>query len=456
MVKQWLSAECVQPLFVFSLEFQRCEEVVDGFGAADEGDAVVFVQEELSAAELAVVVEAHGVAVGTGVVDDEEVAFFDRWQFALDGKFVAVFAEATDDVVNVIVWRVFLAEDGDVVVSAVHTWAHEVGHGGVNADVVAVGVLVVDGAGDEVAVRAGHHAAAFEHDLERIEAGWHDDLVVHFLDQAGNVFEIHWFLFWAIWDADAAAEIDEGNAHAGFFINFDNEIEHYLGGFSEIFWVELVGNDHGVETEFFAAFFFADGVGFDDLVLGEAVFRFFRLADELVAIAQWARVVAEADGLWQLVLAFDVFDVADVVEVEDGAEFDRVVIFCHWGVVRGEHDVFAGHADLLGEDELWQRAAVGAEAFFLEDLQQTWVWCGFDGEVFFEFWRPAECVLQAVDVVDDGFFIVDVKWGWIGFGDLFHFFFGKRNGFFGHVFASLNNYTSSLIEPLPVVKICGG
>ena len=54
------------------------------------------------------------------------------------------------------------------------------------------------------------------------------------------------------------------------------------------------------------------------------------------------------------------------------------------------------------------------------------------------------------------FFIVDVKWGWIGFGDLFHFFFGKRNGFFGHVFASLNNYTSSLIEPLPVVKICGG
>ena len=174
-----------------------------------------------------------------------------------------------------------------------------------------------------------------------------------------------------------------------FFVHFDDEIEHHLGGFCEIFWVELVGNDHGVETEFFAAFFFADGVGFDDLVFGEAVLRFFRLADELVAIAQWARVVAEADGLWQLVLAFDVFDVADVVEVEDGAEFDRVVIFCHWGVVRGEHDVFAGHADLLGEDELWQRAAVGAETFFLEDLQQTWVWCGFDGEVFFEFWRPS-------------------------------------------------------------------
>ena len=91
------------------LEFQRCEKIVDGFGAADEGDAVVFVEEKFSAAEFAVVVEAHGVAVSAGVVDDEEVAFFDRWQFALDGEFVAVFAEAADNVVNMVMWRVFLA-----------------------------------------------------------------------------------------------------------------------------------------------------------------------------------------------------------------------------------------------------------------------------------------------------------------------------------------------------------
>lgn len=219
------------------LEFQSSEEVVNGFSAANKGDAVVFVEKKFSGTEFSVVVEAHGVAMRTSIVDDEDIAFVNFWQFALDGEFVAVFAEAANDVVNMVVWSVFFAKNGDMVVSAVHPWTHEVGHAGINADVVAIGVFVMDGSGNKIAVRAGYHAAAFEHDFQWIEACRNNDFIVHFLDQAGNIFEVHRILFWTIRDTNTAAKVNEGNANAGFFVNFNDEIEHHLCSFSKIFRV---------------------------------------------------------------------------------------------------------------------------------------------------------------------------------------------------------------------------
>ena len=60
-----------------AVEGQRGEVVVDGFGAANELHVAVLLQQEFRAAELAVVVEAHGMAVGAGVEDDEAVANLD-------------------------------------------------------------------------------------------------------------------------------------------------------------------------------------------------------------------------------------------------------------------------------------------------------------------------------------------------------------------------------------------
>lgn len=126
---------------------------------------MVFVQQKFSGTKLAVVVEAHGMTVSTRVVDDEDVAFVDFWQIALDGEFVAVFAEAADDIVYVIVWCVFFAKNSDVVISAIHPWTHEVCHAGVHTDVVAIGVFVMNSGGNEVAIRASYHTTAFKHDL---------------------------------------------------------------------------------------------------------------------------------------------------------------------------------------------------------------------------------------------------------------------------------------------------
>ena len=60
-----------------AVEGQCGEVVVQCFGAADELHVAVLLQQEFRAAELAVVVEAHGVAVGAGVEDDEAVVDLD-------------------------------------------------------------------------------------------------------------------------------------------------------------------------------------------------------------------------------------------------------------------------------------------------------------------------------------------------------------------------------------------
>lgn len=51
-------------------------------------------EEEFGGAKLAVVIKAHGVAVSPRVMDDQDVAVFDFRQAAVDGEFIAVFAQS--------------------------------------------------------------------------------------------------------------------------------------------------------------------------------------------------------------------------------------------------------------------------------------------------------------------------------------------------------------------------
>ena len=64
-----------------------------GDGAADQLHAAVAAEQQLLGTQAAVVLEPHGMAVGTGVLDYQDVAINDRRQFALDSELVVVFAE---------------------------------------------------------------------------------------------------------------------------------------------------------------------------------------------------------------------------------------------------------------------------------------------------------------------------------------------------------------------------
>ena len=106
-------------------------------------------KQQLGASQLAVVIEAHGMAVSTSIVDDDAVTNVNLWQLAVNGKLIVVLAERTSNVIYMVAESLFLASNGDVVICTIHSWAHEVGHAGIKADVILVGFLFMEHSGNK-------------------------------------------------------------------------------------------------------------------------------------------------------------------------------------------------------------------------------------------------------------------------------------------------------------------
>src|SRR5699024_3368682 len=155
-----------------------------GLGAADQPVAAILAQQHLGAAQLAVVVVAHGRAVGAGVVDIDQIPDVDPRQHPVHGELVVVLAQAAHHVVFVVAGGVLLAQHRDVVVGAVHGRAHQVGGAGVQADVLLIDVLFVDGGGDQRAVGPGHEPAHLGKDGNVPHAGRDQDLLKLFADRS--------------------------------------------------------------------------------------------------------------------------------------------------------------------------------------------------------------------------------------------------------------------------------
>src|SRR6266545_6156228 len=80
-----LSRKCLQ-----FCQRQRREVVLDCLGAADQRYVAAFAQQQLGRTQLAVVVEAHGLAVRAGIVKSQQIANLDRRQRPVDRELVVV------------------------------------------------------------------------------------------------------------------------------------------------------------------------------------------------------------------------------------------------------------------------------------------------------------------------------------------------------------------------------
>ena len=74
-------------------EIQGGEVIVHRFFPSYQIDGSVCPEQEFFGAQPAVVIESHGVTMGPGVVNHQDVAIVDNGKGSLDGKFVVVFAE---------------------------------------------------------------------------------------------------------------------------------------------------------------------------------------------------------------------------------------------------------------------------------------------------------------------------------------------------------------------------
>ena len=89
--------------------------------------------------------------------------------------------------------------------------------------------------------------------------------------------------------------------------------------------------------------------------MGKTVFRLLRLADDVVAGYADAGVVTKGKAGGKTGVFFQVVDMGDVVEVDDGAEGVCFLKLVGGRIVRCQHDFFPRDPRHLGEAQLRQR-----------------------------------------------------------------------------------------------------
>ena len=187
-----------------------------------------------------------------------------------------------------------------------------------------------------------------------------------------------------------------------------------------------------MQAEALDATFLGDAIGFNELIVGQAVFRFFRLTDDVVASNEVAGIVAERQAVGEACAFFQIVDMGDVVEVDDRAEFPRLLEFVGGGVVRRQHYFLAPDARHLRQEQLGQRAAIRPRAFLGEELQDVRVWRRFHREMLAEGRRPRERREEPPQIFSDGRLVINMERRRIAPYDFFQFVFRDGKYFLWH------------------------
>lgn len=188
------------------------------------------VDKEFGMAEFTVVIEAHSVAVGAGVVNDDKVAGLDGWEMAVDGEFIDILAEGACNVSDEGEWEVIFTRDGDMVVSVVKSGAHEVSHGSIEAYEGFVGMLNVEDFSDEPACGSGNGAAVFHSEGDVTEVVRYEDIEEFGFECVREGVVIEGGIIGVIIDADTTAEVDETEIDAELEMELNGEVEKEVGG----------------------------------------------------------------------------------------------------------------------------------------------------------------------------------------------------------------------------------
>ena len=185
-------------------------------------------EEQFCRTKLAVVIKAHGMAVSACIVNDEDVAVVNFRKGPVDSKFIAVFAERSRYVVDMILRRVFLAHDSDMVIRTVHAGTHEVSHAGVDANVFLPDMFMVNRRRDEITVRTCNGAAAFKRHADIAETGRNHDFFVMSLNALAEFIIIDEGLFRFVGQSNAAAEIEKFDVDADVLLYVYSQFKHHF------------------------------------------------------------------------------------------------------------------------------------------------------------------------------------------------------------------------------------
>ena len=98
------------------------------------------------------------------IVDIENIAHINFRQHTVDCKLIVIFAQTACYVIFMVAGCVFLPQNSNMVIGAVHSRTHQICRAGIQSDVFLIGMLFMDGSCNQCAVGSQHKASHFGKD----------------------------------------------------------------------------------------------------------------------------------------------------------------------------------------------------------------------------------------------------------------------------------------------------
>ena len=105
-----------------------------------------------------------------------------------------------------------------MVISAVHSRAHQVYCACINADVLLIGMLLMDRSCHESAVRSQHETSKLSEDRNIAHSCRNENFLVNFSYALTDNLDIVRLLVRSVRDSDSAGEVDELDVSASLFL----------------------------------------------------------------------------------------------------------------------------------------------------------------------------------------------------------------------------------------------
>ena len=295
-----------------------------------------------------------------------------------------------------------------MVVGAIHGRANQIDGACIDTDIVLVDLLLMDGLGHQAAVGPHHKTTHLGADRHIAHAGGNQDLVVGRVYALADGVDVVSLLLGQVGDTHTAGQIDKGDMCARFTLQAHGKFKEDACELGIVVVSDGITGKEGMDAKILGTLGLEHAEGLEELLGGHAVFGVAGVIHDAIGeLEQAARIKAAANRLGDGPRnALKELDMADVVKVDDGAQFIRKGKVRRRRVVGREHDVVPRDAQRAGDHELGIARAIAAAAVFVENGDERRVGIGLDGKVLLKSRVPCKGVAYFLHVTADARLVV--------------------------------------------------
>ena len=353
-------------------------------------------------------------------------------QFPVNGKFIIVFTQRPCHIIGVVTGRILLTQHCDMMVRAVHGRAHQVHCAGIHADVLLMGVLLMNHLRHQMPVRSHHEAPQLCIDSHIPHTCGHKYFFIDLADALANHLDIIGLLIRAVRNPDTAGEVNEGDICPHLLLQLHSRLEQRLRQSRIILIGHGIAGKKRVDTKILHTFILQDTEAFKQLLGSKPILRVPRIVHDIVADGEVsARVIAATQSLRQISQCLlQKINMRDVVQVDGSADFLRVGKFLRRRIVGGKHDILPLYSQRMGQHQLCLGGTVAAAAILPQNINQERIGRRLHREKFFVALIPGKSLLQGFRVGADAFLVINMKGSRVLFYNFFNQFLCHECFFF--------------------------